>query len=222
MNKLLILMLLVIFLFPVLVQSESYSDNNQSLAENTDSFVKNTRYIANANPCRGDILASDTCSSGSLFEQLPLDCDGSWAVVTSDTDLEYFVYDDYEAFGSISNIQWWGIDLHYGAKSWEECDEDPATFNIHFCPDNGSGAPDEANPVSVYTITVVHAPPAVCVLAGVYSVWEWYTELDPVCNLQQGWVGIQGVGNGDTCVFMWYNSRENVFGYNSWQNNGYT
>jgi hypothetical protein len=45
--------------------------------------------------------------------------------------------------------------------------------------------------------------------------------LSPVCNLQQGWVGIQGLGNGDTCVFMWYNSQD-VYGFNSWQNNGYT
>jgi hypothetical protein len=95
------------------------------------------------------------------------------------------------------------------------------TFNIHFCPDNGAGAPDEANPVCVYLVTLNHDPTAVCVLSGVYQVWEWYTTLDPACNLLAGWVGIQGVGNLDTCVFMWYNSDQ-AFGYNSWQAGGYT
>ncbi|MCP4633198.1 MAG: hypothetical protein GY855_09760, partial [candidate division Zixibacteria bacterium] len=85
----------------------------------------NDAFITNPNPIGGDLLAADTCDAPDLlFSQLPTDCDGEWAAVTSDTDLGYFVYDDYEAFGSISNIQWWGIDLHYGAKSWEECDED--------------------------------------------------------------------------------------------------
>ncbi|MCP4633075.1 MAG: hypothetical protein GY855_09130, partial [candidate division Zixibacteria bacterium] len=136
----------------------------------------------------------------------------------------YFVYDDYEAFGTITALHWWGSDLHYDSTSgWAECDEDPMAFNINFCPDNGSGAPNEANPACTYTIALAHYPYAVCVLDSVYQLWEWYTLLDPVCNMQQGWVGIQGVGNADSCVFMWYNSDDIYgFGYNSWQNGGYT
>ncbi|MCP4631809.1 MAG: hypothetical protein GY855_02705, partial [candidate division Zixibacteria bacterium] len=185
-----------------------------------------TSHIANNNPVGGDILAADTCDFSApdlvLFSQLPEACDGAWALVTSDSDLGYFVYDDYEAFGTITDIHFWGGELHYGAAGWEECDEDPATFTINFVPDTGAGSPDEANPACTYTVTLTHNPVAVCVLNGVYDVWEWFTVLDPVCNLQQGWVGVQGLGNGDTCVFMWYNSTENVFGYNSWQNGGYT
>jgi hypothetical protein len=183
-----------------------------------------TAHIANNNPVGGDVLSADTCDhpiDPVLFAQLPMDCDGSWALVTSDTDLGYFVYDDYEVFGAITDIHFWGGDLHYGSTGWSECDEDPMTFNIHFCPDTGAGAPDEANPVCVYTVTLAHDPTAVCLLSGVYQVWEWYTTLDPQCNLLTGWVGIQGVGNGDTCVFMWYNSDQ-AYGYNSWQNGGYT
>jgi hypothetical protein len=193
----------------------------------TFAFVANAfagvSHIANNNPVGGDILAADTCDHPTdpvLFSQLPTDCDGSWALVTSDTDLGYFVYDDYEAFGAITDIHWWGGDLQYSG-GWSECDEDPMTFNIAFCPDTGAGSPDEANPVCTYQITLAHDPTAVCSLSGVYDVWEWYTDLDPECNLTAGWVGIQGVGNGDTCVFMWYNSQE-AFGYNSWQNGGYT
>ncbi len=181
----------------------------------------NDAFITNPNPIGGDLLAADTCDAPDLlFSQLPTDCEwGEWAVLVSDTDLGYSVYDDYEAFGSICNIQWWGIYLEYGI-GWAPCEEDPMTFNINFCPDNGSGAPDEANPACTYTVTTVHNPDTVCLLDEAYQLWEWYTELDPVCNLQSGWVGIQGVGNGDTCVFLWDNSDQ-AFGYNSWQN-GYT
>ncbi len=186
----------------------------------------NDAFITNPNPIGGDLLASDTCGftfpDMVFFSQLPENCDGAWALVTSDSDLGYFVYDDYEAFGTITDLHFWGGDLHYGASGWEECDEDPATFNINFCPDTGAGSPDEANPACTYTLTLMHNPNAVCLLDSAYQLWEWYTVLDPACNLQQGWVGVQGVGNGDTCVFMWYNATENVFGYNSWQNGGYT
>ncbi len=178
-------------------------------------------YLANSNPNHaGDLLSADTCPDSTIFGQEPTDCDGSWALVTSDSDLGYFAYDDYEVFGEIQSLHFWGGDLLYSG-GWYECDEDPITFNIYFCPDNGYGAPNEAYPVCSYTITSNHDPTAVCSLSGVYEVWEWDFELDPPCNLLSGWVGIQGIGNGDTCVFMWYNSQEG-YGYNSWQNGDYT
>jgi hypothetical protein len=175
-----------------------------------------TSHIANDNPVGGDILASDTCNftlpDDVLFEQLPMDCDGSWALVTSDTDLGYMVYDDYQAFGTeITDIHFWGGDLQC---CWSECDEDPMTFNIVFTPDDGSGMPDLVNPACTYNVTVAHDPTAVCVLSGVYNVWEWFVTLDPPCALTTGWVGIEGVGNGDTCVFMWFNS-DSAAGYGS-------
>ncbi|MCP4631588.1 MAG: T9SS type A sorting domain-containing protein [candidate division Zixibacteria bacterium] len=173
--------------------------------------------IVNQNPVGGDLLESDTCNIlTEFFGQLPTDCDGQWALVTSDTDYNYFVYDDFEQYWEIKFIHFWGSTLKFDG-SWTPCEEDPMTFNIYFCQDNGSGAPNDTLPTDTYTITIAHDPDTVCFLNGEYPVREWYTELDPPCYLHSyGWVGIQGVGNNDSCVFLWYNS-EWAFGYDSYQ-----
>jgi len=191
------------------------------------SSYANDAIITNPIQAGGDLLSADTCKHDSttlaMFTMLPMDCDGDWALVASDTDLGLSVYDDYEFFGEeMADIYWWGCDVHYDSVSgWTECDEDPMDFNIVFCPYDFSGYPDTSNIICSYTVTATHDPDPVCVLDGTYEVWEWGTSnLSPACNLVQGWIGIQGVGNGDSCVFAWYNSDEE-FGYNSYQN-GYT
>jgi hypothetical protein len=93
------------------------------------------------------------------------------------------------------------------------------TFNIVFCQDNGSGIPDYQNPVSSYTITASHDSLPVCILDGLYYFWDWHVDLDPECNLINGWIGINGQGNGDTCCFLWGTSQTG-YGYNAWHWNG--
>ncbi|MCP4632151.1 MAG: hypothetical protein GY855_04435 [candidate division Zixibacteria bacterium] len=183
--------------------------------------------IVNSNPECGDLLSADTCDYSPpdllLFQQLPTECDGEWALVTSDSVFSYFVYDDYEAFGELTALHWWGCDLRYiSDSSWIECDQDTMTFNIEFCQDNGSGIPNVSNPLIVYTVAAVHHPYAVCTLDSIYQLWDWQVTFDPPSYLQVGWVGIQGAADGDSCSFLWYSS-DDAFGYNSYQTGvGYT
>ncbi|MCP4633722.1 MAG: hypothetical protein GY855_12410, partial [candidate division Zixibacteria bacterium] len=58
-----------------------------------NSAFASDKVITNPNPIGGDILVADTCThdmfEAVLFQALPTDYDGSWALVTSDSDLGY-------------------------------------------------------------------------------------------------------------------------------------
>ncbi|MBD3169267.1 MAG: hypothetical protein GF307_07270, partial [candidate division Zixibacteria bacterium] len=175
-------------------------------------FAANPAHIANNNPVGGDILVADNCDAGALWTQEPEDCDGSWALVTSDTDLGYCVYDDYAVNGTIQQVTVWYGDLVYN-MGWSECSEDPMPVNVYFCADNG-GIPDFNNPT--YTESLNLTPVFLCQLSGVYDVYRADFALSQGVTLASGWFGIEGIGNGDTCVFMWYNSTTGN-GVNSYQ-----
>ncbi|MCK4342298.1 MAG: HYR domain-containing protein [Phycisphaerae bacterium] len=152
------------------------------------------------------------CPPDSLFAQLPIDPSGSWIFITSDVHLGYIVYENYCVDGEICDIHWWGIDLMHSG-GWIECDDDPVVFDIIFYPDDGTGHPDIANPVCVYTETLSPVHTGIF-YGGAYQL-KYYSVpvLSPCCTLRQGWVSIQDV-DGDTCSFMWAGSEDgDLFSY---------
>jgi len=126
--------------------------------------------------------------------------EGSWNFITSDTDLGYTVFDNYICDYAIGEITFQGLDLEWAA-GWYECDEDPMDFYIKFYPDVGA-YPDTANPVCGYTVTPTRTATGI-LYGGFYELIEYSIVLPQPCSQTEGWLSIQGVGNGQTCVFLW-------------------
>jgi len=126
--------------------------------------------------------------------------EGSWNFITSDTDLGYTVFDNYICDYAIGEITFQGLDLEWAA-GWYECVEDPMDFYIKFYPDVGT-YPDTANPVCEYTVTPTRTDTGI-LYGGVYRLIEYSIVLPQPCSQTEGWLSIQGVGNGETCVFLW-------------------
>jgi len=133
--------------------------------------------------------------------QVVIPPEGSWNFITTDTDLGYTVFDNYICDYEIGHITFQGLDLYWSGYGWEECDEDPMEFNIKFYPDIGA-YPDTVNPVCEYTVTPTRTATGI-LYGGYYELIEYVIGLPEPCSQMEGWLSIQGVGNGETCVFLW-------------------
>jgi len=151
---------------------------------------------------------------GGMFIQLPPppeDSDSSsW---TSDSRIEwgYQAYDDFwEVTGPICDIHWWGCSIYWNGLYWEPCDPPvDMTFNISFYKDDGSGMPGDI------VCSYVDVLPSMTE-TGIYY-WSWvgfykqlyYFEydLDPCCQILDGWVSIVCTGNKIDGHFLWMRSN---------------
>ncbi|MCP4631498.1 MAG: hypothetical protein GY855_01120 [candidate division Zixibacteria bacterium] len=165
-------------------------------------------HIFNKSPVGGDLLSADTCDNNSRWSQTPTDPEGDWALILSDSDYGFSLYDNYQVSTElvIISLAFWGTELRLEPE-WSNCVEsdDPMAFIISFVPD-ANGRPDINNPA--FTYNILELGETICQLDDEYDLKRWDIELDPFCTLVSGWVGIQGVGHGDSCVFMWMNTQD--------------
>jgi hypothetical protein len=140
--------------------------------------------------------------TGSIVTQIPTLSTESWSFNTSDIDSPgpYKAYDNIGVYGDITEIHFFGLDLHYDA-GWFECDQvDPAMFEIAFYPDV-VGRPG----VAYQTLDVTATAVAVRDFSG-YQQKEYVATLGSPVAIVPGWISIQGTETGDNCWFLWQNS----------------
>ncbi len=160
-------------------------------------------------PLSGMGVTNETpaCPDNTIFQQLPNTT--GWTAATSEYDpaypVDYKVFDNYTVTENICDIHFWGLSL---LCCWSDCvGDDPMTFLIEFWLDDGLGYPDVATgPIYTYTETWYGIP---IMDIGGYILWQWGGDLDPCCDLLDGWVSVQGqTGVPDDCWFLWMNSPD--------------
>ncbi|MBD3232145.1 MAG: T9SS type A sorting domain-containing protein [candidate division Zixibacteria bacterium] len=154
-----------------------------------------------------------TIDIGEIYPPLPGCCidmvgpDDSWTFTTSDIELgPYKVYDNFECpdLYEIYQVQWWGLDLMYG-PGWAECTEEIMDFEVAFYEDNNN---EPGAVICSYDVSADRNSTGIY-YGGIYELIEWSTNLDQPCEINSGWLSIQGISAyGDTCVFLWGNSFE--------------
>ncbi len=156
---------------------------------------------------------------GTLFGQPPTPVDGGWSLGTSELDVNgsnFNRFESYQVSGSITDVHWWGTKMVLDG-SWQNCSEEPMTFEINFWADDGSGMPDISAPVCSYLLTAI-AMPTGGSYSGLYIQYEFGVDLPEPCNLLSGWVSIQGMLD-PSCWFMWASSDVGD-GFSWFDNNG--
>jgi len=141
------------------------------------------------------------CPPGTIFS---LHANGFTSASTSDVDPGYILYQNFNMIVPIEGIHFWGINLMYDG-GWTGCTENPMNFEIVIYEDSG-GLPG--------TVVCEYSE---LLLLGIYSgstfsdfpIYEYYYEFPPYCDLDNGWISIQGNPGGDAeCWFMWINSGD--------------
>jgi len=143
---------------------------------------------------------------GSLFMQLPV-LKGSWNAFLSDKDYNFRHYDDFwNVTSPICDVHWWGFSIIWNGTHWVDCDGAvDMIFDITFYLDDGAGKPgDEACSYSDISPTVI--PTGIYYKMGVTGYQELYyfeVDLDPCCQLSDGWLSVWKTYNPSDCLFAW-------------------
>jgi hypothetical protein len=147
-----------------------------------------------------------------IFSQTPTSPDADWNAYTSDFNMGYLCLDDFwELTEPICDIHWWGFSLRFIDGWWYPCDPTGIQFEIVFYDETG-------NPVCTYA-PVIPTPVSTGQYYNDYELFYWEYDLDPCCDLSNGWVSIQSVYSPNDCAFLWMNSPDG--NNNAQQNGGY-
>ena len=141
------------------------------------------------------------------YGQKPFTPDGNWSFSISDEEYgPYIVYDNYNfTSGAIQRVDFWGLDLYSG--TWSECEENPTSFHVNFYVDAG-GQPDYNNPTYTFDVTTYNQVPSGQVFSDIYIENFYQLQLPSSVAQTSGWISIQGIGDGNACVFRWSRSPE--------------
>lgn len=124
---------------------------------------------------------------------------------TCEASLGYQRFENYTGcIEPICDVHWWGIEQVYDG-GWAPCHEVFMDFNISFHADS-SGYP-YGTPVCSYVRTVAGAPTTRLFNGDPVYYYETLLNIDPdlCCELEDGWIMIQGAGATD-CWFLWHTS----------------
>ncbi len=152
-----------------------------------------------------------TGDRGSLFIQLPTDdLIDDWRSYVSDTGANWKTYDDFwEISSEICDIHWWGQCLIY-TDDWHSYDPTGMTVQIQFYDDD-NGQPgtllysyDSVNPSITETGIMYHYAPG----DEYFELYYFETDLEPCCQVSNGWVSIQSTYCPSGGWFMWMYSPD--------------
>lgn len=143
--------------------------------------------------------------------QMPYDDPfGYWVVFYSDLGTGWKSYDDFWSVTSpICDIHWWGLCLNYTDDLYSY-DPTGMTFEIQFyADDNGQpGTPlcsyDSVNPSITSTGIMYYYPDG----DRYFELYYFETDLDPCCEVSNGWVSIQSTDCPSGGWFMWMSSLD--------------
>jgi hypothetical protein len=162
--------------------------------------IKNVNSVTIVKPAFGPVI----------FSQPPSSPD-SWHAHTSDFNLGWICVDDFwDITEPICDIHWWGLSLIWD-DDWYACDPTGIQFEIVFYD-------AYYTPVCTYASVI----PTPISTGQYYNGWElfyWEYDLDPCCDLDNGWVSIQSIYSPNSCAFLWMNSPTG--NNNAQQNWGY-
>jgi len=173
-------------------------------ADTTDKLENDGNYVSPPNVLPGT-------RGPTLFLQLPHDPGDSWSHATSDLGSGYTVYENFwDITEPICDIHWWGLCLIHTGTTWIAGDPDNLVFDITFYSDD----PETTNlpPTDVVCTYEDIVPPVITGTGQYYSGFEMYyfdgVELDPCCDVPEGWVSIvsKSTGQGDDWL-LWSSAK---------------
>jgi hypothetical protein len=147
----------------------------------------------------------------TLFYQRPFTPDESWSFHTSDEDPGYRCYENFwDLAGPICDIHWWGVCAFQPGTGWIPCTPQGMVFNIKFYSDDPTDH-DNMPPSDVFC-TYTNVTPTYTYYDN-YSGFDCYYfsfDLDPCCDLRDGWVSIQSTYSSpsDSCWLLWSGSPQ--------------
>lgn len=144
---------------------------------------------------------------GSLFIQRPAVPQEGWTAFFSDKDYNWRHYDEFWNITSpICDVHWWGFSLIRNDTHWVDCDgAGDMIFDITFYLDDGAGKP--GNVACEY----INISPTV-IPTGIYykktgtgdiELYYFEADLDPCCQLSDGWLSVWKIYNPGDCLFAW-------------------
>jgi hypothetical protein len=137
-----------------------------------------------------------------IFSQPPSEEDDPFEFYISASNMENICADDFwKLKEEICDIHWWGLSLFWDGAGWEECDPTGTAFQIIFYE-------LEAQPETISCTYIVEPTPIPTgKFYNGFEMYYWETNLDPCCNLTNGWVSIQSIKSPGGCSFLWANSQ---------------
>lgn len=144
----------------------------------------------------------------TVYMQMPMGSSESWSAATSDQGAGYKVCENFwDLTQPIAGIGFWGLPMIYSG-GWLQGDPNNLVFDITFYSDDPSVIQEPTSVVCTYTNVV----PSSIVPTESYSGFQAYLfagiDLNPPCNLSEGWVSIESksTGEGDDW-FLWMSAQ---------------
>jgi len=162
-----------------------------------------TEWECPVNPC------TDTGIGGiTLYAQL----DNGTTAATCDADPGYDCQENFPQSGQIEDLHWFGIGHFHDGAAWQDCDNWDTTFEVIFYGMDAGGGID-LNNILCGPYTFDSSLGEVTRLDtgndfGGSTVYRYDVLIDPICDMWDGWVGIQAIDVGDDCWFLWVSSTD--------------
>ena len=179
-----------------------------------------TLLIATALPAVGTMTVQDNNSSnqniggrGGMFRQLPSPPVGPMPYAwISDSQMGWQVYEDFwEVSSPICDIHWWGVAVIRMNDTWYQGNPEGMTFDIIFFEDE-DGEPGaevcsytEVSPLIIGTGIMYDYPDE---SEGPFELYYFEADLNPCCNLSNGWVSIIKKDSPTDSMFGWHDSPD--------------
>lgn len=154
------------------------------------------------------ITPQNTKSSnyGNMFIQLPWLPDPLWSAPFSDDEFGYIAYDDFfDLSAPICDVHWWGFSVIDLGGGWESCDPSDMKFTITIYEDNDSYPGDVVcSYVDVTPNTPVPTGVEYMISTGaIFELYYFEYDLDPCCQISDGWISVYNSYCPNDCVFAW-------------------
>jgi hypothetical protein len=178
--------------------------NEKEIPENTGIVLNSSNNIN---------IPQDTmsCNYGNIVIQRPWLPVSGWSAPFSDVNYGYITYDDFfDVTAPICDIHWWGFSVINIGGTWYPCDPTDITFNITFYTDN-EGYPGDV--VCSYVEVIPHSITPTGIYyeisaGGLFELFYFEYDLDPCCQLSNGWVSVLKTFSPNECIFAWIQSPD--------------
>ena len=148
-----------------------------------------------------------SCNYGNIVIQRPWLPYHGWGAPFSDVNYGYISYDDFfDVTAPICDIHWWGFSVINIGGTWYPCDPTDITFYTE-----NEGYPGEV--VCSYLEVIPHSiiPTGIYYeisAGGLFELFYFEYDLDPCCQLSNGWVSVLKTFSANECIFAWIQSPD--------------
>ncbi|UCF50286.1 MAG: hypothetical protein JSU91_02040 [Thermoplasmatales archaeon] len=208
----------------IVVLTLLFSTSIHALGELTNKNINTiNNFCINKNDRQNTLIGRPLINydRGALFIQLPCTPDEEFNGLFSDLDGGFREYDDFWNLTSpICDIHWWGFGVIWNGTHWITCDASDMIFDITFYHDDGTGKPgDEACSYKDMepSITPTGISYEIFGSTGILELYYFEIDIDPCCQLSDGWVSVFKTYNPSDCVFAWLTCPD--ANWNMWRQN---